>query len=179
MSTNAGLGATLFFITTHVVVTQFFSNHLSYLSDPAAGSAMTSALDSRIESASQNSCPFCTPCLRCTLRTWPSVAGDRLLLRRQGRRASITPSGSRQADPVGWLVNFRCGPPLKVTCCPGLLIFWYGEPFRQPHQMDCGRDAWKGLPILSRACEDYMPITAKVRENQPGRTVTELNRNSV
>ena len=43
-----------------------------------------------------------------------------------------------------------------------------------PVRWGCGRDAWKGHPILSRACENDMPITAKVRENQPGRTDPEL-----
>ena len=44
-----------------------------------------------------------------------------------------------------------------------------------PVKWGCGRDAWKVHPILSRACEDDMPITAKVRENQPGRTEPEFS----
>ena len=39
----------------------------------------------------------------------------------------------------------------------------------------CGRNAWKGHTILSRVIEDYIPITAKVRGNQAGRSGPEFS----
>ena len=60
----------------------------------------------------------------------------------------------------------------KSRLLSGLLIFWLESLSANSVKRGCGRDAWKGHPILSRACEEYMPIiiifTAKVRENQPG-----------
>jgi len=94
-------------------------------------------------------------------------------------RSFRAPVSSNQ--PVGesnvW--GSACGssdtpPKSRLLSRTFILVFWHGEPFRQPRQMGLW-DAWKGHPILSRAREDDMPITAKVRENQPGRTEPEFD----
>ena len=53
------------------------------------------------------------------------------------------------------------------SAVPRLIVYWYME--RLSVKWGCGRDARKGHPSLSRECEEYMPISGKVRENHlPG-----------
>ena len=53
--------------------------------------------------------------------------------RGQHRVSSTHPHSPRAA--ASWSTSHSDGDPLKGGCCPGLLVFWYGEPLRQPRQM--------------------------------------------